>query len=210
MIVIVMMLPVLGGQPSLSFLRREAHSLLLSTKTTCMLWEDLPWYPRKTVMRWRPLRWLTSGGELEGWLYTTGIMEMYWNELMRTTEFARMNQPNMMPVYINSIFWGGEGALIVSHFAWERGDWLGITTALQINMNFIYMFIMGTHVQFWHPRYDESERKWKGILRENRYASGATILGVRLNTLRLTKMWATATPPGGREYCCRTQQHIKN
>lgn len=37
-------------------------------------------------------------------------------------------------------------------------------------------------------RYDESERKWKGILRENRYASGATILGVRLNTLRLTKM----------------------
>uniref|UniRef100_UPI003D9C8F72 kelch-like protein 40b n=1 Tax=Danio rerio TaxID=7955 RepID=UPI003D9C8F72 len=37
-------------------------------------------------------------------------------------------------------------------------------------------------------RYDESERTWSGILRENRYASGATVLGVRLNTLRLTKM----------------------
>ncbi|KAF5903607.1 kelch-like protein 40b [Clarias magur] len=37
-------------------------------------------------------------------------------------------------------------------------------------------------------RYDESERKWNGILREIRYASGATVLGVRLNTLRLTKM----------------------
>ncbi|XP_036377773.1 kelch-like protein 40b [Megalops cyprinoides] len=37
-------------------------------------------------------------------------------------------------------------------------------------------------------RYEESERKWNGILREIRYASGATILGVRLNTLCLTKM----------------------
>lgn len=38
-------------------------------------------------------------------------------------------------------------------------------------------------------RYDEGERKWIGILREMQYASGATVLGVRLNTLRLTKMW---------------------
>ncbi|XP_063063525.1 kelch-like protein 40b [Engraulis encrasicolus] len=37
-------------------------------------------------------------------------------------------------------------------------------------------------------RYDEGERKWKGILREIQYASGATIQGVKLNTLRLTKM----------------------
>ncbi|KAI5092107.1 kelch-like protein 40b, partial [Silurus meridionalis] len=37
-------------------------------------------------------------------------------------------------------------------------------------------------------RYDESENKWNGVLREIRYASGATVLGVRLNTLRLTKM----------------------
>ncbi|XP_044031722.1 kelch-like protein 40b [Siniperca chuatsi] len=37
-------------------------------------------------------------------------------------------------------------------------------------------------------RFDETERKWTGILREIQYASGATILGVRLNTLRLTKM----------------------
>ncbi|XP_061096094.1 kelch-like protein 40b [Conger conger] len=37
-------------------------------------------------------------------------------------------------------------------------------------------------------RYDEAERKWIGILRDIRYASGATILGVRLNTLHLTKM----------------------
>ncbi|XP_070784056.1 kelch-like protein 40b [Enoplosus armatus] len=37
-------------------------------------------------------------------------------------------------------------------------------------------------------RFDETERKWNGILREIQYASGATILGVRLNTLRLTKM----------------------
>lgn len=37
-------------------------------------------------------------------------------------------------------------------------------------------------------RFDETERKWNGILREIKYASGATILGVRLNTLRLTKM----------------------
>ncbi|KAM9337064.1 kelch-like protein 40b [Symphorus nematophorus] len=37
-------------------------------------------------------------------------------------------------------------------------------------------------------RYDETERKWNGILREIQYATAATILGVRLNTLRLTKM----------------------
>uniref|UniRef100_A0A671WBX9 Kelch-like family member 40b n=1 Tax=Sparus aurata TaxID=8175 RepID=A0A671WBX9_SPAAU len=37
-------------------------------------------------------------------------------------------------------------------------------------------------------RFDEKEQKWYGILREIQYASGATILGVRLNTLRLTKM----------------------
>ncbi|KAI1888921.1 hypothetical protein AGOR_G00173740 [Albula goreensis] len=37
-------------------------------------------------------------------------------------------------------------------------------------------------------RYDEGERKWIGILRDIHYASGATILGARLNTLRLTKM----------------------
>ncbi|KAK2859510.1 hypothetical protein Q5P01_004130 [Channa striata] len=37
-------------------------------------------------------------------------------------------------------------------------------------------------------RYNEAEGKWNGILREIQYASGATILGVRLNTLRLTKM----------------------
>ncbi|TMS16486.1 Kelch-like protein 40 [Larimichthys crocea] len=37
-------------------------------------------------------------------------------------------------------------------------------------------------------KYDEADKKWNGILREIQYASGATILGVRLNTLRLTKM----------------------
>ncbi|XP_068438132.1 kelch-like protein 40b [Clinocottus analis] len=37
-------------------------------------------------------------------------------------------------------------------------------------------------------RFDETDGKWKGILKEIQYASGATILGVRLNTLRLTKM----------------------
>ncbi|XP_077410927.1 kelch-like protein 40b [Vanacampus margaritifer] len=37
-------------------------------------------------------------------------------------------------------------------------------------------------------RYNEAENKWNGILREIQYASGATISGVRLNTLRLTKM----------------------
>ncbi|XP_020502019.2 kelch-like protein 40b [Labrus bergylta] len=37
-------------------------------------------------------------------------------------------------------------------------------------------------------RYDETEKKWNGILREIQYASGSTILGVRLNTLRLTKL----------------------
>lgn len=37
-------------------------------------------------------------------------------------------------------------------------------------------------------RYDEGEGKWNGVLREIQYASGATILGVRLNTLRLTKV----------------------
>lgn len=37
-------------------------------------------------------------------------------------------------------------------------------------------------------RFDETEKKWMGILREIQYASGATIMGVRLNTLRLTKM----------------------
>lgn len=37
-------------------------------------------------------------------------------------------------------------------------------------------------------RYDEGEKKWNGILKEIQYASGATVLGVRLNTLRLIKM----------------------
>ncbi|XP_008306159.1 kelch-like protein 40b [Cynoglossus semilaevis] len=37
-------------------------------------------------------------------------------------------------------------------------------------------------------RYNESEKNWTGILREIQYASGATIMGVRLNTVRLTKM----------------------
>ncbi|KAF7213837.1 kelch-like protein 40b [Nothobranchius furzeri] len=37
-------------------------------------------------------------------------------------------------------------------------------------------------------RFNETEQKWTGVLREIQYASGATVLGVRLNTLRLTKM----------------------
>ncbi|XP_075994228.1 kelch-like protein 40b [Genypterus blacodes] len=37
-------------------------------------------------------------------------------------------------------------------------------------------------------RYNEKEKKWNGVLREIQYAAGATVLGVRLNTLRLTKM----------------------
>lgn len=46
-----------------------------------------------------------------------------------------------------------------------------------------------TYYMFVHLlRYNEAEKKWNGVLREIRYASGATILGVRLNTLRLTKM----------------------
>ncbi|KAI5093104.1 kelch-like protein 40a [Silurus meridionalis] len=36
--------------------------------------------------------------------------------------------------------------------------------------------------------YDEEENCWSGMLREIRYAAGATVLGVRLNALRLTKM----------------------
>lgn len=37
-------------------------------------------------------------------------------------------------------------------------------------------------------RYDEAEKCWNGILREISYAEGSTILPVRLNTLRLTKL----------------------
>ncbi|XP_051944680.1 kelch-like protein 40a [Hippocampus zosterae] len=37
-------------------------------------------------------------------------------------------------------------------------------------------------------RYDETEKCWSGILREIIYAGGATIVPVRLNTLRLTKL----------------------
>ncbi|XP_075906579.1 kelch-like protein 40b [Nelusetta ayraudi] len=37
-------------------------------------------------------------------------------------------------------------------------------------------------------RFNETDRKWNGILREIQHASGATVLGVRLNTLRLTRM----------------------
>ncbi|XP_048866237.1 kelch-like protein 40a isoform X1 [Brienomyrus brachyistius] len=37
-------------------------------------------------------------------------------------------------------------------------------------------------------KYDEEEENWNGILREIQFASGATILGARLNTRRLTKM----------------------
>lgn len=48
-----------------------------------------------------------------------------------------------------------------------------------------------TYCMFVHAyllRYNEAEKKWTGVLREILYASGATVLGVRLNTLRLTKM----------------------
>uniref|UniRef100_A0AAV2JTM8 BACK domain-containing protein n=2 Tax=Knipowitschia caucasica TaxID=637954 RepID=A0AAV2JTM8_KNICA len=37
-------------------------------------------------------------------------------------------------------------------------------------------------------RYDESEQSWTGILREIRYAEGASILSAQLNTLRLKKL----------------------
>ncbi|XP_062843640.1 kelch-like protein 40a [Trichomycterus rosablanca] len=37
-------------------------------------------------------------------------------------------------------------------------------------------------------KFDEEENCWSGMLREIQYASGATVLGVRLNVLRLTKM----------------------
>ncbi|XP_029971347.1 kelch-like protein 40a [Salarias fasciatus] len=37
-------------------------------------------------------------------------------------------------------------------------------------------------------RYDEVEKSWNGILREISYAEGATVLPVRLNTLRFTKL----------------------
>ncbi|KAK2821976.1 hypothetical protein Q5P01_022041 [Channa striata] len=37
-------------------------------------------------------------------------------------------------------------------------------------------------------RYDEEEKCWNGILREISYAEGSTIVRVRLNTLRLTKL----------------------
>lgn len=37
-------------------------------------------------------------------------------------------------------------------------------------------------------RFNETDQQWNGVLREIKYASGATVLGVRLNTLRLTKM----------------------
>lgn len=40
-------------------------------------------------------------------------------------------------------------------------------------------------------RFEEEENCWNGILRQVRYAAGATVLGVRLNTLKLTKMWST-------------------
>ncbi|KAK7881830.1 hypothetical protein WMY93_030239 [Mugilogobius chulae] len=37
-------------------------------------------------------------------------------------------------------------------------------------------------------RFNESDKQWNGVLREIKYATGATVIGVRLNTLRLTKM----------------------
>nr|XP_020460131.1 kelch-like protein 40a [Monopterus albus] len=37
-------------------------------------------------------------------------------------------------------------------------------------------------------RYDESEKCWMGMVREISYAEGSTVLPVRLNTLRLTKL----------------------
>lgn len=37
-------------------------------------------------------------------------------------------------------------------------------------------------------RFDEEERVWNGILREIQYTEGASILGVRLNVLRLHKL----------------------
>lgn len=56
---------------------------------------------------------------------------------------------------------------------------------------------MSWTVVFYLLRYDEVEGKWNGILREIKYAKGATVLAVRLNTLRLTKMW---TPDPRRDW----------
>lgn len=58
--------------------------------------------------------------------------------------------------------------------------------------------IFETKVEIWEmncnlrDRFEEEENCWNGILREISYAAGATVVGVRLNTLRFTKMWSTA------------------
>lgn len=41
---------------------------------------------------------------------------------------------------------------------------------------------------YFSNRYDESDKCWNGILREISYAEGSTVLHVRLNTVRLTKL----------------------
>ncbi|TNN88809.1 Kelch-like protein 40a [Liparis tanakae] len=55
-------------------------------------------------------------------------------------------------------------------------------------------------------RFDDTDKKWKGILKEIQYASGATILGVRLNTMRLTKIrtfWPRPSASSGLLPPCR-------
>ncbi|KAK2814906.1 hypothetical protein Q7C36_023172 [Tachysurus vachellii] len=108
-----------------------------------------------------------AGGVLETGL--TGTMEVYdiksntWSEFV---EFPQERSSLSLITADNSIYAVGGFAV----FPGENSEELAPREMTDI----------------W--RYDESERKWNGILREIRYASGATVLGVRLNTLRLTKM----------------------
>lgn len=68
--------------------------------------------------------------------------------------------------------------------------WVLVTVLLVQSLESpVFSFYSSLNVNYlWLVRYNDTEEMWNGILREIQYSSGATILGVRLNTLRLNKM----------------------
>ncbi|XP_017309164.1 kelch-like protein 40b isoform X1 [Ictalurus punctatus] len=108
-----------------------------------------------------------AGGVTDNGL--TGTMEVYDIKSNKWSEFVEFPQERSSL----SLITVGNGIYAVGGFAMFPSENCEELTPREMN-------------DIW--RYDESERKWNGILREIRYASGATVLGVRLNTLRLTKM----------------------
>ncbi|KAK2090034.1 Kelch-like protein 40 [Saguinus oedipus] len=89
----------------------------------------------------------------------------------------------LVPTELNDIWraWGPSGADIL-----EMAECAQLPSLLCSTLDSAELPVLVPTLS--HPRYNEEEKKWEGVLREIAYAAGATFLPVRLNVLRLTKM----------------------